>query len=275
MRLKAAAAAMLRLLPPGLQARLRTAYLWNTRSGIYGDTSAETVYAALTLWQTIGFRYGFLRSLRERRCLRADGTPIPWFTYPAIEFLEGLDLSAARVFEYGAGNSTRFWAAHAKAVDAVEADAEWYRAIAATLPAHCSIVLAPTIEDYVSAVRRHPQGYDVIVVDGKNEDQGRFRCAQAALEALRPGGMIVLDNADCLPESRRVLRDAGLIEVPMCGFNPLNGWAGMTTFFLRRDFAIPPRCTGPYWPIGAPHNRWEGEPHEIVLDATLPDGQGG
>lgn len=36
--------------------------------------------------------WGWSKSWQTRRSERADGTPIPWFTYPAIRFLEGKDL---------------------------------------------------------------------------------------------------------------------------------------------------------------------------------------
>ncbi len=34
-----------------------------------------------------------------------NAKPLPWFTYPAIEYLNQLDLSSCAIFEWGCGNS--------------------------------------------------------------------------------------------------------------------------------------------------------------------------
>jgi anti-sigma factor RsiW len=36
--------------------------------------------------------------------------PVPWLARPVLDFLYQLDLSNARVFEYGGGASTWYWA---------------------------------------------------------------------------------------------------------------------------------------------------------------------
>jgi hypothetical protein len=271
--LRAAAKSVLRLMPHPVRERARKVYLWNAYSGIHTPAAtSDGIATAVEVWRTLAFRYGFMRSLREGRCVRADGSPIPWITYPAIEFLESLDFASCRVFEYGAGNSTLFWAARAAVVHSVEFDPDWYARVAASLPAHCSISLARTITEYVDAIHRDPAGYDVVVVDGQNAEQGRLRGCAAALKVLRPGGMIVLDNSGNLPRSCALLRDAGLIEVPMSGFSPLNAWSDTTSIFLRRDFAIPRREPGRQrWAVGAPRNVWEGEDHEIIVDAPIEE----
>jgi hypothetical protein len=55
----------------------------------------------------------------------------------------------------------------------------------------------------------------------------------------------------------------------MSGFSPLNAYPNTTAFYLRRDFAIPrrhpERCA---WPVGAPHNVWEGD--TLIVDAPPP-----
>ena len=43
------------------------------------------------------------RSIDEKICLDKDGNPIPWYTYPAIEYLSQFDYSDKEIFEYGCG----------------------------------------------------------------------------------------------------------------------------------------------------------------------------
>ena len=261
------AKALLNAMPSGLRERLRSAYIWNVRTGVYRQgVPSEAVRTSAEAWGVLAHDYGFVRSLREGSCVRADGSPIPWLTYPAIDYLDTLDLSACRVFEYGAGSSTRYWAARATRVDAVEFDARWHAMIAPTMPPHGHVRLETDLEQYIAAVGREPEGYDVIIIDGQNQEQCRMRCAKAAIPALRPGGMIILDNATYLPHACAVLREAGLIEVRFSGFFPLGACTSTTAFYLRRDFSIPRRSPSQgLHAIGTPDVAWEDEPREAVV----------
>jgi hypothetical protein len=58
---------------------------------------------------------------------------------------------------------------------------------------------------------------------------------------VRPGGFVILDNTDSLPESSRVLRESGLFQVDMKGFVPGNAASQTTTFFFHRYFVPQPR----------------------------------
>jgi hypothetical protein len=77
--------------------------------------------------------------------------------------------------------------------------------------------------------------FDVIVVDGAE----RFRSSQAAIAALAPGGMIILDNAEWYPNSADLLASSGLIEIAFSGFPPINAFCSTSSAFLSREFAFP------------------------------------
>ncbi len=62
------------------------------------------------------FQYGWLRALRDGRPIDANGQPLPWLTYPCIDFLRSLDLRDKSVFEWGCGHSTLFFAERANRV---------------------------------------------------------------------------------------------------------------------------------------------------------------
>ena len=191
----------------------------------------NSVRAARLLW----FGYGHLQSVRSASAVDAAGRPIPWYTYPAIEFLAQLDLSGRTVFEYGAGNSTLFWGVRAARVVSVEDDERWSERLRGHLPPNCTVLQEADLRCYVNAIRRYPQGFDIIVVDGPARGHTRLKCARAAVEHLRPGGMIILDNSDWLPESARLLRDADLLQVDMSGFIPIGDHTQTTSFFFHRQ----------------------------------------
>ena len=66
------------------------------------------------------------RSIDEKVCIDRDGNPIPWYTFPAIEYLSQFDYGQKQVFEYGCGSSSHFWAARAKYVVSIEDNPKWF-----------------------------------------------------------------------------------------------------------------------------------------------------
>src|SRR3712207_2933796 len=97
------------------------------------STWRAPVRAARTLW----FDYAHVQSAALTRPVDAKGQPVPWYTYPAIEYVRQLDFSDKEVFEYGSGQSTLFWAQAAKRVVSVEEDEAWHAYVAKKLPANC------------------------------------------------------------------------------------------------------------------------------------------
>jgi hypothetical protein len=218
------------------------------------STWRPSVRVARSLW----FEYAHLKTVARRSCIDAAENPVPWYTYPAIEYLKQLDFSGRSVFEYGSGNSTLFWASVAGRVVSVEDDEKWHAIVAPQLPAHCELVLETDVGAYGAVIQRYPEQFDVIVVDGAARGNTRLNCSRLALRQLREGGMIILDNSDWLPESARALRDGGLIQVDMTGFAPISAQTQTTSFFLHRAFNFTPR--GSRQPLpgpGAPDRVWE------------------
>jgi len=179
--------------------------------------------------------FGYARSARKRACLDAQSQPLPWYTYPAIEYLSQLDFRQKRVFEFGSGNSSLFWAARSRAVISIENDRCWFERMDKLRPANLQIKLCETRETYVDSLGQMDGGFDVIIVDGSF----RYDCAAAVARKLNAGGLVILDNADWFPRAAETLRRAGLLEVDLKGFGPLNHYAWTTSLFFQRDFDLP------------------------------------
>ena len=193
----------------------------------------------------LAFGYGQFKTMLEWAAVDASGNPIPWFTYPAIEYLRQLDLSDARVFEYGSGNSSIYWATRCRQLVTVEDDAEWAEAMRPRLPGSVNY-LVRSGEDYPRAILETDDRYDIIVVDGSR----RKSCARFALERLSDTGFIIVDNSDWMPNTTALLRESGLIQVDMSGFGPINGYTLTTSFFLTRNVVLRP--VAPQQPTGGP-----------------------
>src|SRR5262245_9536558 len=84
---------------------------------------------------------GGRKSHETQAALTANGEPLPWYTYPAIAYLAQLDFSGSDVFEYGSGNSSRYWAQRARTVASVESDPAWFQVISLDLAPNQNLML--------------------------------------------------------------------------------------------------------------------------------------
>lgn len=180
--------------------------------------------------------YGYQKTFALKQCIDKNNQPIPWYTYPALDYLRQLDMRDKVVFEFGSGNSTLFWASVAHKVIAVESDNAWYGLIKLKLPSNCELIFESDLTKYVNAIEIPSCKFDIIIVDGEE----RFLAAQKAPGYLKKGGLIILDNADWYPESAAFLRKQGFIEVDMTGFGPINDYTWTTSFFFDREFNFLP-----------------------------------
>jgi predicted O-methyltransferase YrrM len=136
------------------------------------------------------------------------GEEAPWITEDAIHLLETLMLPSDRGLEYGSGSSTTWLAHRALELRSVEATASWHAQVRDRLSAQglerAEIVLVDgdrdpgwnTTEHRDAYVHAHPDlapgTLDWVFVDGEYRDH----CTEHAIELLRPGGLLVIDNVE-------------------------------------------------------------------------------
>lgn len=206
------------------------------------------VKPAAWLLETFEGQYGHLLSRRMRLPVTREGEPLPWYTYPAIEYLQQLDFSSRDVFEFGSGNSSQFWAQKARSVTSVEHDRPWHAMVEQRKRPNQVVLLEEERRDYPLAIARCNGSFDVIIIDGVE----RFECAKNALPYLRAGGMIILDNSDWHPKTAALLREADLIQIDFIGFGPVNKYTWATSLFLHREVRIVPKSARlPEYGIGS------------------------
>lgn len=173
---------------------------------------------------------GWLRSFRECRSVDRSGAPVPWYTYACTHFLEQRLTPTMRVFEFGCGLSTLWYAGRVADVVSVEHDHHWAALVSARLPGNASVVLRPDEDDYVCAVA--DQGpFDVVAVDGL----ARARSAQTALSSLSEAGVIVWDNADWADfrTTLPLLESRGFRSIGFRGMGPINRQRWETAIVYR------------------------------------------
>lgn len=198
------------------------------------------------------------RSIDEQVCADKDGQPIPWYTYPAIEFLSQFDYHDKNVFEYGCGYSSSFWSKRAQKVISIEDNETWYKKWKAEFPFDNLIIkLRPEGSDYFQAIQETDDFFDVIIIDGKC----RAECAKSALSRFKDGGIIILDDSDRINTSQeyvsavQVLKEANLLQVDFYGFCPMNNYTKTTSVFFSRNFNFPTRSL--LQPMNGIGNLWQ------------------
>lgn len=137
---------------------------------------------------------------------------LPWLVDGAIAEIENFLRPRMRVFEWGGGRSTVFFARRCARVTTIEHKAKWHKRIAARIAEldapNVDLRLVPPDENaaashagrqrpefaaYADAVLEFPENaFDIVCIDGR----ARVDCARNALPRLVPGGMLVLDNSE-------------------------------------------------------------------------------
>jgi len=171
---------------------------------------------------------GWLNSLFTAKPLNGAGKPIPWFTYPAIEFIEPRIRASWRVFEWGCGFSTLWWAARVAEVRAVEHDPAWQRDMGARLPGNARVDLVADPAAYAAAIASAGGPFDVVVIDG----EARNDCAARATDHVKPDGLIIFDNSD-----RQGCR-AGIAQLDAAGWKRIDFFGPIASYLYKNCTSV-------------------------------------
>ncbi len=190
------------------------------------------------------FEYGHLKSKKNKKSIDAFGEPLPWFTYPAIDYLKQLDLSNLTMLEWGAGNSSLFFSKRVKEIYSIEHNKDWYGKVLEFNITNQKLFFAES--DYAKKPAEFRIPFDIILIDGIE----RENCANESFNILKKDGLIILDNSDRHPEIAANFRNLGLIEVDFHGFGPINDYTWTTSIFMQRDIGLKPLSIQPTIPIG-------------------------
>lgn len=114
----------------------------------------------------------------------------PWLPPDCIEWLSDLIHSGEihKVLEFGCGGSTVWFAGLSCIVHTFDKDVAWG---AAVMLAGCPVTIAK--QPYNAVLSRVPENWaDLVLVDGRD----RVKCVQSSEAMVRPGGWLLLDNAE-------------------------------------------------------------------------------
>jgi hypothetical protein len=146
----------------------------------------------------------------------------PFYTPRAIHRLQSLISKQSRVFEWGSGASTLWYAARVGELVSVEHDPAWYERGRSALthrgPTQAKLLFCPPgldptydwqrvwpyyaslghpprkpeFKDYMTQIDNYPEGYfQIVAIDGRE----RVGCLLHALPHLAKGGIVILDDS--------------------------------------------------------------------------------
>lgn len=202
---------------------------------------------------------------------------VPWIVPGAFSFLEASFKPDWKVFEWGAGGSTVWFAQNCAEVASVEVDPNWKDRVEKVLDekdleGKATVIHVPVVEyesNYFDRILIFPDGYfDLVYVDG--DRASRNACVDVSLHKIKPGGWLLVDNTNWSPETPSLLNighwDAFEFEaLPFKWLDVLSEWK--TTFFRKPEndlnhtewlrFLLPELFTEPggLLYIGASRNR--------------------
>lgn len=152
--------------------------------------------AALLSQRDFGYlkEVGWFESFSKNRSIDKDFNPIPWFTYPSIDFLAPRLNKSIKMLEFGSGNSTIYFASKVSKVYSVEHNKIWFDIVSKSRPANAEILLSESdgVDDYISLIEKLDLKFDIIVIDGLHRNE----CMISSINLLSQNAVVILDDSE-------------------------------------------------------------------------------
>jgi hypothetical protein len=176
---------------------------------------------------------GWTTSLKLGRPSGPGGEPMPWMNLPIIEFLRERLSKEQRVFEYGSGYSTLFFAERVDSVISIEHDQAWLQRVREMAPSNVQVFHFELRADglYRQSVQLHGSAADVIVIDGRD----RVNCIRESIRDASERRVLILDDSERerYDSGLRFAQGAGYRLLHFVGLRPGTHLAGRSTVMYR------------------------------------------
>jgi hypothetical protein len=178
-------------------------------------------------------KIGWFNSFESKSPVDDYHNPLPWVTYAFIDFIKERLNKKHRVFEFGSGNSTYFYAKLAGKVISVEHDRSWYNRLYKNRPENADLYFSELARDgeYCRTPARIKEAFDIIIVDGRD----RVNCCIQAVNSLTENGVVVLDDSerDMYKEGVSFLIANGFKHLSFSGISPGLFYRKTTSVFYK------------------------------------------
>lgn len=182
-----------------------------------------------------GYLYdiGWTNSIDTGNIVDKNGDPLPWVSYPFMQFIGPRLNRNMQLFEFGSGNSTLYYAQKVGSVTSVEHDAGWYEKIKTNMPANVQLFFCDLQPggDYCQYALKQETLYDIVIVDGRD----RVNCCFNSLSAIKENGIVVLDDSERekYAAAHTFMQQKGYKQIDFWGTAPAVDYLKCTTIFYR------------------------------------------
>ncbi len=115
--------------------------------------------------------------------------PYPWLSGHAVNYMESILQPDFEVIEHGSGGSTLWFAKRVRHVVAFENNPKWFEWVNWHAPSNVNLLLA------APKSLSSEKSFDLLLIDG-DPVETRAWWLEFASQLVRPGGYLVLDNAN-------------------------------------------------------------------------------
>ena len=176
---------------------------------------------------------GWFESRDKKKPVNKNKKAIPWFTYSSIYFLDKRIKKGMKVFEFGSGNSTLWFANKGCLLYTFEHNLSWFNTLKDQLPKNVNYNYCPLEYngDYCKSITKQNISFDIVIIDGRD----RVNCLINSINYLNKEGVIIFDNSDreYYEEGFKFLNENGFKRLEFQGHGPIciNFWE--TSIFYR------------------------------------------
>lgn len=153
--------------------------------------------------------------------------------YTVIGLFEERLTKDLKLFEYGSGFSTLFFADLVSNVTSIEYDKGWYENLIQKAPSNVVLHYISHDSDgkYCRSIHQEDDLYDLVIIDGRD----RVNCMIQATGRLTDRGVVVLDDSDRdrYHQAFEHARTNGFKALRLTGLKPTGFEAFQTTIFYR------------------------------------------
>jgi len=190
------------------------------------------ILSALLSQRDFGYlkEIGWFESFNKNQSIDGHSKPIPWFTYPSIDFIAPRLNNNIKVLEFGSGNSTIYFASKVSKVYSVEHNKLWFDIVSKSKPVNAEILLSKTDnpDDYLSVSEKLDMKFDIIVIDGLHRND----CLINSINFLSQNAVVILDDS----ERNEYQKGIGFLQSK--DFRKLDFWGIAPTVLFKKCTSI-------------------------------------
>lgn len=178
---------------------------------------------------------GWFNTLKTKQAVDRDSNPIPWTTYPFIDFISLRLNSNIVMFEFGSGSSTLFFSKHVKEITSIEHNELWFNKIkdAAASNVFLKYITLDENGQYCRQSQFTDKKFDLIFIDAED----RVNCILQSVGSLSDRGVLILDDSEREEYNEGIdfLTNQGFKKLDFWGIAPTVLFKKCTTLFYREN----------------------------------------